>query len=351
MYRPLPQHLPALDGLRGVAALSVLVSHCANEGWLPGLLGNGFGQIGVALFYVLSGFLMLHFAVAQPFDRAALRRYAVARAARVLPLYFAALAVTAAVFAVLGASFFGTVHWSQIVLSALLLKGAGVLWSVPVEVHFYLLFPLLWWAHRSRRPEHFVVLCLAMLVGCAALAMFGTRSDKVPFLPYWLHFFVLGCLVRWLLDDGMRNRLPVTGSGFFTVSVWAAFILLALTPPELRVALGLPRFSQRFDPLAIVLLPVVLWFAAAQAGPFRLFALPMLRWLGTVSFGVYLLHSPVIALLVFSRLDYTFGPVLSFAVVLSASISGAALAHRLIERPAQLALRSRYASPSIAAQA
>ena len=52
------KEIGALTGLRGVAALIVFVSHGANEGVLPAMLGNGFGQIGVMIFFVLSGFLM-----------------------------------------------------------------------------------------------------------------------------------------------------------------------------------------------------------------------------------------------------------------------------------------------------
>jgi hypothetical protein len=95
MHRPLPQHLPALDGLRGVAALMVLVSHSANAGFLPTIFRAQFGPLGVALFYLLSGFLMTHLAVRSSLSRENLRNYAVARLARVLPLFYLALLVAA----------------------------------------------------------------------------------------------------------------------------------------------------------------------------------------------------------------------------------------------------------------
>jgi fatty acid desaturase len=47
MHRPLPKHLPALDDLRGLAALTVVLVCCSVQGYLPGLLGGGLGQVGV----------------------------------------------------------------------------------------------------------------------------------------------------------------------------------------------------------------------------------------------------------------------------------------------------------------
>ena len=86
-----PGYHPALDGIRGFAALIVVISHSANAGFLPNLLGHGLGQMGVALFYALSGFLMAHLYLHRPFDAAAIRQFALRRAARVLPLFYAVI--------------------------------------------------------------------------------------------------------------------------------------------------------------------------------------------------------------------------------------------------------------------
>jgi peptidoglycan/LPS O-acetylase OafA/YrhL len=57
-----------LTRLRGVAALLVVISHSANAGLLPALVGNGLDQVGVALFFVLSGHLMGLLYLHQPYD-------------------------------------------------------------------------------------------------------------------------------------------------------------------------------------------------------------------------------------------------------------------------------------------
>ena len=71
-------NIPALDGLRGLAAVIVLVSHVSNNvGLWGGVLGHGGGQIGVMIFFVLSGYLMGFLYLDRPFNSAEVWSYAV----------------------------------------------------------------------------------------------------------------------------------------------------------------------------------------------------------------------------------------------------------------------------------
>ena len=80
-----------LDGLRGLAALIVVVSHYSNETLLwGGVLGKGGGQTGVMLFFLLSGFLMAHLHLGEAFTARNVGRYALRRIARVYPLFLIA---------------------------------------------------------------------------------------------------------------------------------------------------------------------------------------------------------------------------------------------------------------------
>src|SRR5580704_17034654 len=82
-------HRPELDGLRGLAAYVVVVSHISNESNLwNGLLGRGGGQLGVMLFFVLSGYLMGALYLDRPFRAGEVWAYAVRRIARVVPLFY-----------------------------------------------------------------------------------------------------------------------------------------------------------------------------------------------------------------------------------------------------------------------
>ena len=77
-----------LNTLPGIAALIVVVSHYSNEtDILHGVLGNGAGQFGVMLFFILSGFLMSYLYLNKKLDVENVRYYAVARIARVIPLF------------------------------------------------------------------------------------------------------------------------------------------------------------------------------------------------------------------------------------------------------------------------
>ncbi|TYC87321.1 acyltransferase [Novosphingobium sp. BW1] len=87
-----PRHFPALDGARGVAAMAVVVSHCANAGFFLRIPGEGTGQMGVLLFVLLSGFLMAFLYGQRSFTNRQVMRYATHRIARVFPLFYLVLA-------------------------------------------------------------------------------------------------------------------------------------------------------------------------------------------------------------------------------------------------------------------
>lgn len=135
-------NVPALDGLRGFAALTVFVSHFSNAFNLwGGLLGSGAGQVGVMLFFALSGYLMGRLYLDLPFSSSAVLTFFRRRVARVVPLYLVvvAIAFSLGLYGVTQANLFEHL---------LFLRGSGVLWTIPVEVQFYALFPVLWWAHQ-----------------------------------------------------------------------------------------------------------------------------------------------------------------------------------------------------------
>jgi peptidoglycan/LPS O-acetylase OafA/YrhL len=94
--KPGQQYFPALDGLRALAMQIVVVSHVSNaiDLW-DRLLGDGAGQIGVMLFFVLSGFLMGRLYLDKPFNRATLWNFVVRRFARLAPMFYLTVFVAA----------------------------------------------------------------------------------------------------------------------------------------------------------------------------------------------------------------------------------------------------------------
>ena len=132
------QEIRKLNTLRGLAAFIVLITHFSDAtGWLDGVLGGRAGQYGVMLFFLLSGFLMAHLYLDRPFERGLIKRYAMARLGRVLPL-FLLVVLTSFIAPYVGVSgFYDLSGWSYFIAHLLFLEGESVLWSVAPEVHFY----------------------------------------------------------------------------------------------------------------------------------------------------------------------------------------------------------------------
>ncbi|MWD28442.1 acyltransferase family protein [Aquicoccus sp. SCR17] len=327
--------LETLDGLRGLAALVVVVSHCANAGYLPRALGAGFGQMGVGIFYVLSGFLMSHLYLHGQPDAAAMRRYLVARLTRVLPLFHLVLALSLLGFAVSGVSVYGVATWPGILRNAFLLHGSTILWSVPVEVQYYLLFLLIWRAWQGGWHGRALA---GLVVGQAALAVaiFVTLRETA-LLPFWLHYFLFGHLLSLAVARGVLAG--VASHPAARRLAWGAVVLLPLAPPMVRGLLGVPVLPIFADPVSAGYPALIMALALTGAGPFRALAWPGLRWLGRISFGIYLLHWPVLALAPLLPDPVEALPGAVFVLVLLVTAGLAEIAWRLVEHPAQGLLR------------
>ena len=282
-----PNHQPELDGFRGLAVLFVLLAHSSFAGYDPlGIDFNHFWSVGVYLFFVLSAYLinrqMLEALAAQRANIKFWLRYALRRVLRIYPMYLLALIASYVLYA---NGFGGPILNIDGILNHLSLTEAkGVFWTIPVEVAYYLISPLivlaLWPLYRVRP-------WLAMLVLLTAtLALWYARFLHLP-MPLFLRF------------------APVLAFG----------TLLAMAQRHLRLpgGIGLALFA-----LILTTIP-----SAARA----LF--------GTISFSIYLLHLPVLSLC---------QALLPVAWVMPAFVAGTLLASFLtftfVERPmAQIKLQ------------
>ena len=287
---PVDRLLP-LDGLRGLAVLLVLASHASIEGFdlAPGLHASGLGIPGVFLFFVLSSFLL----TGQLLDRAdrrepiGWRRFGARRLLRILPAYALALGV----HVIVGA--FGPTDALQ---HLLMIRAQGHFWTIPVEVFFYLILPLLvlvlrpivsaWW--RSG-----VLLAAAVLLRWRFPSDFsvyaGTSTPIVaPYLPVFLVGAILAALrPYWVsLDAGhqMRQR------ALRWLGTIAALALLVMTPSVWSALSGMAfdhrRFHLQFD-LFSGLWAFVIIAALQGGGPLRALASwAPLRGLGQISYSV-----------------------------------------------------------------
>lgn len=331
------KHLPALDGLRGFAALMVVVSHSANAGFLPEVLGTGLGQMGVVLFFGLSGFFMAYLYCHRPLNRSSLVDYAISRGTRVLPLYYAVVFVTAMSFILVDLEFLGNSSLEQVAYNALLLKGSSVLWTIPVEVHFYVLFLIIWRAsaHGNFTRSIIYLACFQALIASIFLLIGFEFFD----LPFWLHVFLFGTLLGGHYDklrsfvDRSRHKVQ------FSTLAWIVVLFSVVAPPQLRRDLGIPVLPNYIDPISVGYPLALLTCTVLALGPCIYFRQSILRWYGNISYSLYLLHMfTIVAVAKFVALGFL-PNFLAFPAVIGLATLLAAASFYCFERPAQKGLR------------
>lgn len=346
--------LPGLDLLRAIAVVWTMLFHS----FLVGGLGEDwgwaqhYGWMGVDLFFVLSGFL-IGSQVLKPLasgNRFSFREFYIRRAFRILPAFWAVLAIY-----LLWPGFReapGMEPWWKFVgfftnLSIDYANNAAFshAWSLCVEEHFYLVFPLLAWL-LAKRPSvaGFIALCAAIVIGGIVL-----RTS------IWLHFDALQPPRPWFVEDiyyPTWNRLDGLLAGVI-LAVWktyrpdswarvatranlvtlAGLATMALAFWLFRERAGLLGNSIGWPVLSSGL--ALLVFAGAQPGSWiGRRALPGAGWLAAVSFSLYLVHKPVYGLVERHLGDALDGlGVVAFAVYGIASLLAAALLYTLVERP------------------
>lgn len=332
-------HLSALDGLRGFAALVVVIGHCAAFGFLPNFLSAGLAQMGVALFFGLSGFLMAYLYGNKPLDQENLREYAINRATRVLPLYYCVAGFVALCFIFLDLSFLKVFSWKHVAGNMLLLKGSSVLWTIPVEFHFYVVFVGLWFAASSR---HYLraISCLAVLQLSAMIVLYVNGIHYSPILFSWLHLFLFGSLIGHYYRPINHSLSNPKFRWVLTAFAWLVLVTAVVAPPQLRRDLGLPTEANFIDPVTAGYPMLVLFCTVFVLGPFRVFEQSVLRWFGKISYSLYLLHPFVIDGASEIAKHGTVPYELGFPIVLAVATLLAAASFYGFERPAQRMLRS-----------
>jgi peptidoglycan/LPS O-acetylase OafA/YrhL len=287
-----PNHQPELDGFRGLAVLFVLLAHSSFAGYDPlGIDFNHFGSVGVYLFFVLSAYLInRQMLEALATQRATLKfwlRYALRRVLRIYPMYLLALIASYVLFA---NGFGGPIHHVDDILTHLSLTEAkGVFWTIPVEVAYYLISPLL---VLSLWPLYRVRPWLAMLLLLTAtLALWYTRFLHLP-MPLFLRFAPVLAFGTLLAMAQRRLRLP----GGIGLALFA--LILTTVPSAARALFGTSIFHSYTYTAAYGLTWALILYQALyhEVALSALGRWKPLRYLGTLSFSIYLLHLPVLSL-------------------------------------------------------
>ena len=320
---------PALTGLRAVAALLVVATHAAfATGYLNhGYLGNVYArlEIGVAVFFVLSGFLLFG-----PWVRAAasagaapsVRRYTRHRLRRIVPAYAVAVIAAFALYTVFtpgpnpGQTWYGLLRYltfTQVYTDnyvvTLLHPGLSQMWSMAVEVAFYAVLPMLAYLllRRGWQPRR-ILLGLALLAAVTpAWLVLVTTTDILPnsagmWLPAHLAWFVGGMTLAVLRSMGARCSaavaLPLAIALFLLVSTSVGGTLHGPDPVSAPIVKSLLYAAVATLAVAPLALSGGGWYA-------RFLGSRPMVWLGEISYEIFLLHSMLMAVALHLVLDWT----------------------------------------------
>jgi peptidoglycan/LPS O-acetylase OafA/YrhL len=371
---------PLLDGYRAIAAFMVLTTHVAfNTGEIrTPVLGPLLGRMdfGVTLFFLLSGFLLY-----RPWARAAMTAtsgpgvggYALRRATRILPAYWAMV-----IFTLLLLPEIQPVRWQawpvhlgllHIYVPGFTLEGLTQTWSLATELAFYILLPVIAWIagrHGRGNPDasarfQLTVLAVAVLIAWAFTVMrvtgaLGLSTITGYWLPGFLDWFAIGmaaAVIQVRLSKGGAPTWMLSVRQIAQATGWCLLIAAGLAVIAATPIAG-PLTFDPAEPNSLVikhvlygviatflLLPGFLgvgdtrdevsphsWWAAILANP-------IVVYLGTISYGVFLWHlvllrfiQNALGLQVFSG-----GFWIVWPLVVLASIAVASASWFILERP------------------
>jgi peptidoglycan/LPS O-acetylase OafA/YrhL len=361
--------LPGLDLLRAVAVAWVMLFHS----YLVGGLGehalwlSRYGWMGVDVFFVLSGYLIGRQVLA-PLARGEALRFGDfywRRALRILPAFAVVLAVYVA-FPALGESDALPPWWlfatftHNVLVDYTNYPAFSHAWSLCVEEHFYLAFPLLAWVLMRKPSARRVVAIVALLV-LGGVLLRGA---------IWWHHAAQDLARNWFVEeiyyptwcrlDGLLAGVVLAAIAVFRPARWTAmqvhadrFALAGLA----GLALSFWLFRERTGALGNtlgwpVLSAAIACLVVAGSNPASVLSrqrVPGAAWIAAISYSLYLSHK-----LVFHAVDTMLGAwldgrgVLAFAVFALATLAGGALLHYAVERPV-LAWRDRGRKPVVVA--
>ena len=313
---------PALDGLRGIAILAVLLLH-----FEPNIFMGG--GLGVDLFFVLSGFLITRKLIEEDreFCGISIRRFYIARGRRLMPAMLVVVAVCATATGAIWTLLY-VANWARALGG---MRGPlEHTWSLAIEEQFYFVWPIAFLGLRRVRFAAWFILSLAIGVCFWRIHIAGlpsaTMERVVNGTDMRADALFIGAAIAFAIQ-------PLLRIDWRRIAVVAAIPLLASVAGVIELDLVGPGFTL----VAIGCAAIVLGTLQSES---RWLASPTLTWLGRTSYSLYLWHYPI--LWVVRRGDIYHVEFVGTLVAIVGSLAAAAASARWIEAP----LRSRPAPAS-----
>ena len=371
----------ALDSLRGFSTILIVVYHTSFVSGYTVEHADSIGayidrlNIGVAIFFVLSGFLIF-----RPFAHSLIhgsplpktRNYYLKRAARILPGYWLALFVLAGLDALTIVNTSGFIRNVFIVHSFTehnVFTGIRQAWTLAIETSFYVVVPAFAYVfvRQTKRRNGPVVLSTLLkalsflFLGAYAFRLFIHQIDfwfldtAHIWLPSHMDTLALGMGLAVLVEAPASAKTLLKVKNFIanhTGSFVVCSVFVWLISANINMAIGLNRTEFHIDLLghflygiASVLL-VAPFCVDSQALLVKAVSFRLFTWLGTISYGIYLWHMAFLGGNFAEKyMPYTENDgqvLLRFLVVLPASIAIASLSYYVLERPIMRAINQRF---------
>jgi peptidoglycan/LPS O-acetylase OafA/YrhL len=360
-------HIPALDGVRGLAILMVLAAHAAAYGGFRpasrmdhafSILGSA-GGLGVDLFFVLSGFLITGILLDSRDGNRYFFNFYSRRVLRIFPLYYGFLFV---VLIVLPRVFPDNVdlqeilddrawYWTYTINIRTALGGwpentmLGHFWSLAVEEQFYLLWPLVIWLTPRRRVPLAVGLFFATSVAMrAGMQLAGLPPTANVLTPARLDALAVGAGLAWLArEPGGLARMARWAWPALGATGIPLVLLLAWTRGWNPRNVLTPTVARTLVSLAFGALLMAAVTAPAGGRMARFFSSRLMVFFGVYSYGIYVFHHPLLHLLRDRGVSVDMVPGLSgsrlpglvvvFLITCAVSVLVALVSYHLWEQP------------------
>lgn len=308
----------SLDGLRGIAVLTVFLYHTLG---VPAA-----GHLGVDVFFVLSGYLITGKLIEELDSTGTIdiRRFYVNRCLRLIPAFivmcviaegmhycfpdFVSLAPPGMLLVFL---FTSNIYWMHGLQPYPIVSH---IWTLATEWQFYLAWPLIASIALRRRRT---AVAVALVAGGIALMLAELKGLKVP----KFEGIMIGAALSIALSRANGKSLPLQGVPVTLAGV-ACLIALAFAPPV----------NAEISSAIAVTLAAIIIYAAASPGASNVPVLggPVLRYFGKISYGLYIYHFPVVAVTYVALQP----PMHMFMIALVVSIPLSDFSFRFIEEPA-----------------
>lgn len=325
--------IPELDLLRFLAALAVVFFHYAFRGHAAdGLTGMSYpalepvaqyGFLGVHLFFMISGFVILMTA-----GEARFGKFVASRAARLLPAFWACCTVTFLVTLAIGGERF-TASWTQYAVNLLRLGGGfglqpvdGAYWSLGTELRFYLLVGIVLLVGQIHRAERWL---FVWLIGVVLVDLFPFIKLKGFLITDYAGLFIGGAACYLMRQHGpSRSRLLLVGAAWM-LSLFQEHLLLASFNENFGTGIRLGVVGAVMSVFFAVMLGLALRRAPLLGGTRWV-------WFGAISYPLYLIHQNV-GYMLFNAAPPSIDRTLLFWAVLLLAIGFALGVHVAVEKP------------------